>query len=646
MTTSSQMQAAVDKAVTNFDRFDQFINGDVLTDVQTDNGVIPSLRKSLASSTIDGFPGLSGALATKISKTDQPALLDDYILSSDPRIGGIPDASLAFGRAAAVSTVITAKPGSTYYVKDVVLDGRKFDGRNCVLRDAPGASFGIKLQGYAPALESVFWQDQGNYVSSTTLNAAATTGANSISVVSATGFAIGDVIFIDIDANEVRWQTFVTSVSGTTIGIRDPLPGSAAAGKSVEAMQAAIVVGAATDWSVSDVLVINARGALLTMPPSGQVSNKGSVRRFSTDGYRYFGWIKAGDTAGVKASDVKLWGGFVETFNYTGNGTAGPYSFTKKVFLLRDVTVTVNGVAQVYGTDWNYASQTSIQFLAGRFPGTGAAIAIYHFRDGYRGFVEDQRNTAIISGGNLYDAVECLDAFVGASFFESDLTEVRSLISDTCQYGALQTNGCTNTLVFSGDTFLGYSGSSLKSFSSLTKIFQSLYTNRVPLADQWLSSLDDNIYVDAASEVRINAGGWSGEFQHNLATGGKCFFVGAHQFEGRNVANIAGGSTVYLAPYGHSANLGDTGFRAPRNGTLKSVRVDVDVAPGAAQSYTYDVLVSGISVGTITISGASVFASSGVLNTFVPEGTQINLRLVTSSTAAAGARHFMQVQMI
>jgi hypothetical protein len=591
-------------------------------------------------------PGAGAITRTVQAKLREIVSLDDYILPTDPVISGYPDASLAFARAAAVSTLIVGTPGSIYYVKDVVLNGRQFDGRGCVLRDAPGAVFGVQLQGYRPEFKNVVWQDQGNYVSATTLSSAALSAATSVIVTSATGITVGDVIFVELDANELRHQTFVSSVAGTTIGLRDALPSAAASGKPVEAMQAAVMVGAAVEWSISDVLVVNARGALLTMPPTGQISNKGSVQRFSTDGARYFGWIKAGDTAGVKAYDVKLWCGYTETFNYTGSGIAGPYSFGKPVFLLRDVTVTVNGVPQVYLTDWNYASQTSIQFLAGRFPAAGAAIVISHFRDSYRGFVEDQRSTAIISGGNLYDTVEVLDAFIGVSCSQSELTEIRSLIADTCQYGALQIDTCPPTLTFSGDCFLGFSGNSIKLFGSNPKAFVSLYTNRVPLAEQWLGALDDNILVDATSNLRISASGWSGEFQNTVTAGGKFAIVGGTAFTGRNVANVAGGSTVYLAEYGSSANLGDTVFRSPRDGTLKAVRVDTDVAPGAGQTYTYDVLVSGVSQGTVTISGAAAFSATGVLNTFVGQGTQINLRLITSATAAAGARHYMQAVMI
>lgn len=141
MTTSSQMQAAVDKAVTNFDRFNQFVNGDVLTDVQTDNGVIPSLRKSLTSATIDGFPGLSSALGLKADKTQ---IVHINVLHYGAKGDGVTDDSAAFAAAIAAANaagggdVLVPATGAAYVigtgltlnhgVRLVGIGGRQFYG--------------------------------------------------------------------------------------------------------------------------------------------------------------------------------------------------------------------------------------------------------------------------------------------------------------------------------------------------------------------------------------------------------------------------------------------------------------------------------------------------------------------------------------
>jgi hypothetical protein len=207
----------------------------------------------------------------------------------------------------------------------------------------------------------------------------------------------------------------------------------------------------------------------------------------------------------------------------------------------------------------------------------------------------------------------------------------------------LQLNACPPTLVFSGDCFLGFSGSSLKLFNSNPKSFLSLYTQRVPIGEQWLGSLDNNIFVDATSNLTISAAGWSGEFQTAITAGGTINYEGGETFRGRNAANVAAGATVFLAEAGAVAAINDASWRALRGMTAKRLRVDVDVVPGVGQSYTYDVLVGGSSIGQAVISGASAFNASTILNTFITEGTQINLRLVTSAGAATGTRHFAQM---
>ena len=62
MSTSSQFQAAVDKAVVNMDRLNEFVNGDEDTVVNTDNGSVPSLEKLVADT---GYE--AGAAATAVA---------------------------------------------------------------------------------------------------------------------------------------------------------------------------------------------------------------------------------------------------------------------------------------------------------------------------------------------------------------------------------------------------------------------------------------------------------------------------------------------------------------------------------------------------------------------------------------------------
>jgi hypothetical protein len=70
----------------------------------------------------------------------------------------------------------------------------------------------------------------------TTLSAAASDGATSITVTSATGFTVGYNIGVIVDDGSVHWTT-ISSVSGTTIGLTAALDDDAASGNNVYVYQ-------------------------------------------------------------------------------------------------------------------------------------------------------------------------------------------------------------------------------------------------------------------------------------------------------------------------------------------------------------------------------------------------------------------------
>lgn len=562
----------------------------------------------------------------------------DYICVRDfGAVGdGTTDDTAAFNAALALGSknVIYGVAGDIYVVKDLVLNGKQFDGRGCGLRDASGAKWGVKLQGYNPSIKNCFIQDQSNYVSNTTLSATASSGSTSLSVTSAAGIEIGDVVLLKTDTGDQRFLTYVTAVSGTTITIRDAIPSTATSANPVTFMTAFLVVGTALWWNISDILSINCGGGVLIKPANDtQISNKGTFRSFYTDGCKYFGVIKAENAAGIKADDLKLWGGYVETTNATGNGTAGPFSFPTKIFLLRDVTVTVGGVAKTYGTHWNFASQSSIQFTVGNYPASGAAIVISHFRDAYRGFVDDQRNTSIISGGNCYSKVEVLDFYVGVQAESVELTDFSDLIADSCQYSALTMNNCVLTLGFQGKTFLGFSGNSIIAYSTNGVSFTNLYTSRVPLAYQYLGALDNNIY-SSNSVLLINAGNWNGgDYQVATASGGKVDIFGGIVMQFSSDSAIAASTTTYLTTKSPSSITGRSPYLIPQSGQLLKLHVRSSSAPGAGKSYTFTPNINGTDYpsAAAAITGAGVYSATSIFVQGFNAESEIVLKLVTDA---------------
>jgi hypothetical protein len=440
------------------------------------------------------------------------------------------------------------------------------------------------------------------------------------------------VIFIRLTGSIIRHYTVVQSVAGNVITLRDALSGAVASGAEVAALYGAVWVANATHWFIDHIKVVNGRGAFLVKPVStAAISNRGTIGTVDWEGARYFGYAKIENAAGVKALDMKGWCGWVDTSNHTGNGTAGPFAINGDVFLKRDVTVYVNNVSQPFTTNWVF-SGNAVQFTAGNFPASGAAIRIEHFRDGYYGFIEDQRNTAVISGGSNYLQVEILDAITGLYAHEGDLCDFDELIIDTISGTGLQMQDCTDTLNF-GKTFIGFSNRSIAAFNSNAPSLGRLYTKRVPTADTVSGAVADNVYVDN-SKLRINIDEWTGE-DHQIAgtATGEVVFKGGREVTVHNRTNIpANTSNAVFESYG-----GDY-LDAGHDGWVLGFNVSVTNAPGSGQSFTYDLLVDGSVVATVAISGTN-FSNWTRVNAYAPRGQGISVRVTTSATANGSAVH-------
>lgn len=553
-------------------------------------------------------------------------------------ITGATDCSAAFAAAfaAAGGETVHGTPGAIYLIKDVVLDSRKFVGNGCVIRPASGARWVIKLRGYQPEASGFVLQDSDDYTYTTTLSAGESISDTALAVTSATGIEAGQVLLQDVDAS-ASWQlTTVASVAGSTVNIRDGLVSAAASGKTLHALFGALWVEDALWWKIDAVQVVNARGALLIKPSSGGLSNYGSLTRFNVDGARHFGIVKQGDAAGVKAADVKLWCGYTEVTNATGNGTAGPFTFStsSNCYLKRDLTVTVAGVEKTTPTHWTFTTGKTISFTAGNEPANGAAIVMSHFKDSQRGFVEDQRSTSIISGGNHYHMLEVLDAMIGVHCMEAELTNFSALISDTNSFVALQMDTCPETLSIDS-AFLGYSLSSMKLFASIPSIKQ-LYTKRVPSADTVAGTTDDNIYLDATTTLEMNCADWTGGDYQVAGPGAVNFAAGRDvQFFSSAGSTIAPGATRYMTAVDDFAALPVQMPMVPRATHALEMIVQCGTVPGAGQTFTYTLMINGVaSALTAVIADTGSFQTVGRGPVSVAKGDALSVRVVASASAA------------
>lgn len=101
---------------------------------------------------------------------------------------------------------------------------------------------------------------------------------------------------------------------------------------------------------------------------------------------------------------------------------------------------------------------------------------------------------------------------------------------------------------------------------------------------------------------------------------------------------VAGGATVYLGPAGHSATEDEATIIVSRRGFLHSLYAALQTAPGAGQSATYTVRKPGGDTAlTCTISDANTAANDTSHSVLLSPGDIVNIKLVTSVSAASGA---------
>ncbi len=579
------------------------------------------------------LPYARNSVGAKLQERPSP---EDYGAVGD----GVADDSAAFVDGWSDHTALFGKPGSIYRVKDLQANGRKFYGNGSILTWASGARWGVRLEGYQPGIYDVLVQDNDNIAKATTAASTTASPGDTVTVASAAGVEAGQVALVEVDGAG-SWQvTEVESVVGLAVTLRDALSSDVSSGNRLIFGFGGIVIGdSAAEWTLTDVRTVNARCAYLIKPQSTSgVSNKGTGLTVTCDGIRYFGLVKQGNAAGVKLDDVKLWGGYNEVIDNTGNGTAGPFTVSSDpVYLKRDVTVTVNGVAKTRPTHWEFSSSTQITFTSGNFPSVGAAIQSTNFRDGIRGFVDDHRNATTISGGNDYGEVEVLDCLIGTELFEAELTDFSNLIVDTCQYVGLNMVSCPTTLNIN-KAFLGYNGANAKSFASSANMGR-VYTKRVPTADTVSGVVDNNIEIDATSKLDIDVGQW---------TGGDYQVAGAGYLNPRNGktvqcfstpgAAIGAGVTRYLTHFGTSIAPPTQGWVAPCDTHILEIVCAATAAPGVGQTYTYRATVAGAATGPTLVVSGSTFGGTLRLELSVLKGQTVDVQVVTSA-GASGAEH-------
>ncbi|MCF1367303.1 glycoside hydrolase family 55 protein [Burkholderia cenocepacia] len=129
-----------------------------------------------------------------------------------------------------------------------------------------------------------------------------------------------------------------------------------------------------------------------------------------------------------------------------------------------------------------------------------------------------------------------------------------------------------------------------------------------------------------------------------LASGSSVQFVnqtnarGASYFMiGCTTAVVPQGTTTYLGVNGAQANQVNSMFLNPYNGTVVEAMIYCDTTPAAGQTFSFNILQNGSSIGGGTISSGN-FIVTIPLNVGVSAGDAFSIRLTTSS--ASGSANF------
>ena len=140
---------------------------------------------------------------------------------------------------------------------------------------------------------------------------------------------------------------------------------------------------------------------------------------------------------------------------------------------------------------------------------------------------------------------------------------------------------------------------SLKVYVSSFPIIGRLYTNRVGASDLVDGTQDNNIEIDATSELSLDASQWDGGDYQVSGSGAINWRGGRHlNFYSTLGRSVAAGSTVYMNLGSHTVGVPTTAQLLAADTNLLELIVQSGAAPGAAQTYTYQWNINGADVGT------------------------------------------------
>lgn len=541
---------------------------------------------------------------------------------------GVTNDSTAFTSAFAAGASIVIPRGLTCIVGDLVLAaGKQLDCNGSMLQAVSGSTWVIKKNGVNTWIRNCYVNDPSDYnKKATTLSGAASAGATSVTVTSATGFANGMPVTVLL-ASGAYWPTKIrptTGISGTTFTLSDPIPSSATA--------VAVSGGGGTNCAVGTTMVVQGGSG----PPTTlyvSAASAGAVTAATISSPGFYSTAPSNPVTAVSGNNAAC----TATFNLTMAGASSGAAFEgtwgslivdqSSYGGLSNITMpSVYGGIAYYSTSTSSANPTTqekvdgVQINAARHFGmvVDAGVYVSFFRNiliygnghgssnygtvgFYRNYVHPTNGSP--SGGNHFD-------YITLTFETGTLCTYGNLdtygdnpTNDTIRNYAFIGNGCyknsfvgpafnafTGPAAYSGTGGLGigtyfgkYTVTSGSAVAAVDNILSSGITGGSNAGDLYCSD-------HAADGTGSGAAIWLGPSGPNPILSGQtaCIQNARTVFSGGSGATVGGlGSTWYLANgLGASTTENIVSTLVATTGSITKFSCQSDIAPGVGNTHT------------------------------------------------------------
>jgi hypothetical protein len=274
----------------------------------------------------------------------------------------------------------------------------------------------------------------------------------------------------------------------------------------------------------------------------------------------------------------------------------------------------------------------------------------------YAGTVGWRQKTPIVDGhavgGHQIFGCNMIAVETGWWLTDAQLSRFNSCIADSTRGYGVVIDGSSDRITFV-DLFVGASMGIRIGGAARNISFDILETALIGVPPPWGQAPFYNhpgpyfaITVEDTAKVTINGDSWRGDKRVSVAPTASLTVTGGFWFQGRNAANIAAGTTTYLADREY-LHPGDAMFRAPYDGYLFQAKATLDRPPGPGQTATFVVQLDGVDTAMkIAVSGASSLSGLAYGPISVKKDQFVTLKLEKSDGMASGGRYHFDLQML